>query len=95
MSIDKKHTEKSISVKHIRSPKIAIDEQLVDKFVQEIFNGRHLNPLKVVTVGYNSWNPVYELASPVRKKDALSLAVAKKARELKPSEYSHIVCYVD
>ena len=88
-------TEKNISVKHIRSPKVTFDRQVIDKLVQEVLGGRNLSPLKVTKAGYENWDPVYELATPVQTKDALSLAVAKRVQEIKPKEHSHIVCYVE
>ncbi len=95
MSAMKKHPKKSISIKHIRSPKVAFDKQVIDKLVQEVIGGRSLSPLKVTKAGYENWDPVYELATPVQPKDALSLAVAKRVQEIRPNENSHMVCYVE
>lgn len=85
---------KSVNVKHIKSPRIALDEQLVNKLVQEILEGRDLQPLNVINTGFDGIKPIYELLSPNNIKDALMLSIAKKAGRLKPNKHSFLDCLI-
>ncbi len=89
----KKEEAETIAVKLIKTPDLPIPVTEVRKLTLKIIEEGVRVGLTIKKVGFDGWNPVYELYNPDQQ-EATTLAAAKAARHLKPSQHSHVPCKV-
>ena len=88
------YSRRNINVEEIYFPEAIINNQIVDDSVEKILSGKSLEPLKITEGKQDQLDYIYQLASPITLRDILSLAVAKRVRELRPNKYSYVLCHV-
>ena len=83
----------TIAVKLIQAPDLPVPPKKVHELTHKMIEENTKINLTIKKVGFDGWNPVYELYNPDQQ-GATILAAAKAARSLKPNQHSHVPCKV-